>query len=213
MQLACQESSDASTVNRDLIPCPARSPYLMAESERPDEDLIESTLHGDDSAFEQLMRRYSGPVRNLIARYLRNRSMVDDLAQETFVKAYFGLSSFRGECPFLYWLKRIAVRLCLDEMRHRKARRIEQEDALDPDKEAPDRPAFDPEKQLEARLLLNKWLPALPPLDRMIVVLLYGEGYEVKEIARLTGLSHANVKVRAFRIRRRLKKLLEGSQA
>ena len=180
----------------------------MADFDRPDEELIDGARSGDQVAFELLMRRHSEAIRRLIARYFRNRSMVDDLAQETFVKAYFGLNSFRRDSPFVYWLKRIAVRLCLDEMRRRKTQEVEQIDDAAPltdglvDK--------DSERRLAARLLLNKMLAALRPLDRMIVVLLYGEGYNVVEIADLTGLSRANVKVRAFRIRRRLRMFYAG---
>ncbi len=180
----------------------------MAYGDPPDEDLIDSARKGDESAFESLMRRYSDPVRRLIARYFRNRSMVDDMAQEAFVRAYFRLSSFRNDSPFVYWLKKIAVRLCLDEMRRRKTRGAVREDSVDSITDGS--VAEDPEKRIEAILLLDKVLEALSDLDRMIVVLLYGEGYSTKEIAGLTGLSVANVKVRAFRIRRRLKELHTG---
>lgn len=185
---------------------PDRDQRLMTELER-DEELIESARQGDEPAFERLMRRHSESIRSLIARFFRNRSMVDDLAQETFVKAYFGLGSFRNESPFLYWLKQIAVRLCLDEVRSRKAHGAEQQDEIE---SIANSPGHDPKGQLEARLTLNKMLASLKPVDRMIVVLLYGEGYNAAEIAGLTGLSQANVKVRAFRLRRRLRTLYAG---
>ncbi len=183
----------------------------MADLDRPDEELIDGARGGDEMAFESLMRRHSETIRRLIARFFRNRSMVDDLAQETFAKAYFGLNSFRNESPFVYWLKRIAVRLCLDEVRRRKAQPVGYEDDLVSVTDGA--LSEDSEKRLEARLVLDKMLAALGPLDRMIVVLLYGEGYDAGEIAGLTGLSRTNVKVRAFRIRRRLKALYAGELA
>ena len=185
---------------------PDRDPSIMAESDN-DEELIESARQGDDLAFERLMRRHSNSIRNLIASFFRNRSMVDDLAQETFVKAYFGLSSFRNESPFLYWLKQIAAHLCLDEVRNRRTHGMEQQDGIESIANSSE---HDPKDRLEARLTLDKMLASLKPVDRMIVVLLYGEGYNVAEIAGLTGLSRANVKVRAFRIRHRLRTLYAG---
>jgi RNA polymerase sigma-70 factor, ECF subfamily len=182
---------------------PARDPTAMVDIDRADEELIQSVRGGDDLAFEQLMRRHSGAVRRMIARYFRNRAMVDDLAQETFVKAYFALNSFRNESPFVYWLKQIAVRLCLDEIR--KTKEAKQTEDL-----ASVAAGFvyeDSGNRLEAQLLLDKMLERLAPLDRMIMVLFYGEGYDAKEVAGLTGLSRANVKVRAFRSRRLMKML------
>jgi RNA polymerase sigma-70 factor, ECF subfamily len=182
----------------------------MVESYRADEELVDCTRGGDDLAFEQLMRRHSDAIRRLIARYFRNRAMVDDLAQETFVKAYFALSSFRNESPFIYWLKRIAVRLCLDEMRNRKTQEAKRSEDID--SIADDFIPADSGNQLEAQLLLDKILEKLAPLDRMIIVLLYGEGHDTKEVADMTGLSRANVKVRAFRSRRLMKLLYARSR-
>jgi RNA polymerase sigma-70 factor, ECF subfamily len=185
---------------------PARDPIAMVDIDRADEELIQNVRAGDDLAFEQLMRRHSGAVRRLIARYFRNRAMVDDLAQETFVKAYFALNAFRNESPFVYWLKRIAVRLCLDELRKNQGAKQTEDIASVPDGAVCD----DSGKRIEAQLLLDKMLESLTPLDRMIMVLFYGEGYAAKDVAGLTGLSRANVKVRAFRSRRLIKSLYAG---
>ena len=184
----------------------------MMDTERPEADLIEGTRRGDERAFELLMRRHSQAIRRLIARYFRNHMLVDDLAQETFVRAYFGLSRYRGDAPFVFWLKQIAVRLCLDEMRRRKAGSSLKQADTEVDKDVP-APADGGTRQIEARLLLEKMLAGLNPVDRMILILLDGEGYDAREISRLTGLSRANVKVRAFRIRRRLRALYGVGEA
>ena len=181
----------------------------MIDLKRPDADLIDDARRGDERAFELLMRRHSEAIRRLIAHYFRNRSVVDDLAQETFVKAYFSLSQYRGDAPFLFWLKQIAVRLCLDEMRSRKSQHSGSGDERGPAEngQAADESAED---RIAARLSLNKMIEKLSPVDRMILLLLYADGYSVGEIAQMTGLSRANVKIRAFRIRRRLRALLGG---
>jgi RNA polymerase sigma-70 factor (ECF subfamily) len=160
------------------------------------------------------MRRHSEAVRNLVARFCTDRSMVDDLAQETFVKAFFKLKSFRGDSPFIFWLKKIAVRVCLDHYRYDKTRRnISQKSSLQEDdyfQKAEATPNMGSGQQIEARVLLEEILSKLQPVDRMILVLLYGEGYELNEISKLTGLSRPNVKIRAYRIRQRLNKKYAG---
>ncbi len=181
----------------------------MVDLVRSERELIDDVRRGDEQAFDLLMRRHSDAVRSLIAHYFRNRSMVDDLAQETFVKAYFSLGGFRADCPFVFWLKKIAVRLCIDEMRRLRT-------VPDPQVEDGERPDLSlgveiTETRIEARLLLEQMLARLTPEERMILLLLDGEGYDVKEVALLTGLSRTNVKVQAFRIRRRLRALYSGA--
>jgi len=160
------------------------------------------------------MRRHSRTVRNLIARFCPDRSLVDDLAQETFVKAFFKMNSFRGDSPFVFWLKKIAVRICLDHYRYNRARRnISQKRNLPEDdclQETEATPNMGSGQQIEARLFLDEILSKLQPRDRMILALLYGEGYDIKEISKLTGLSRANVKIRAYRIRQKLYRQYAG---
>lgn len=189
-------------------------PVIKTDTDRSDEDLVKDTRSGSDQAFELLMRRHSGTIRNLIARFHPDRSLVDDLAQETFVKAYFKMNSYRGDSPFIFWLKKIAVRLCLDHSRHAKvtdAESIKNSQAVEADIQKTETGSNqDTGKQIEARLLLGKILAKLQPADRIILVLFYGEGYDSNEISQLTGLSRTNVKVRAFRIRRHLRKIYAG---
>jgi RNA polymerase sigma-70 factor, ECF subfamily len=183
----------------------------MTDADLSDEALVQRACDGEEAAFEVLLRRHAGAVRRLAARYFRNRSMIDDMAQETFAKAYFSLRSFRNDSPFIYWLKKIAVRVCLDEMRKRKIRGRDLEEDLESAAESVLPETMEP--RIEARLLLHRMLRDLNPLDRMILVLLYAEECNTAEIAGLTGLSQPNIKVRAFRIRRRLKTLFAGDPA
>ena len=187
---------------------------MTTNSDRSDEDLVKDTQSGSDQAFELLMRRYSGTVRNLAARFCSDHSMVDDLAQEAFVKAFFKMKSFRGDSPFVFWLKKIAVRVCLDHYRYNKARRnISRKSSLPDDsclEKAESSPNMGSGQQIEARLFLEEIMSKLQPPDRMVLVLLYGEGYDLKEISKLTGLSRANIKIRAYRIRQKLHKQYAG---
>ena len=124
------------------------------------------------------------------------------------------MNTYRGDSPFVFWLRKIAVRVCLDQYRYDKARgNILRESSLPKDdylQRAEAAPNIGSGKQIEARLLLKEIMSKLHPSDRMILVLLYGEGLEIKEISKLTGLSRANVKIRAYRLRQRLNKQYAG---
>ena len=87
------------------------------EQEPSDERLVRATLAGDDEAFTLLVGRYKHRVFVLGARFARDRYALDDLAQETFLRAWRHLRRFRHAAPFEHWLVRIAVRVCYDYLR------------------------------------------------------------------------------------------------
>ena len=74
-----------------------------------DQELVERVQRGDKQAFDVLVRKYQHKILKLISRYVRDESEVQDVAQETFVKAYRALGQFRGESAFYTWLYRIAI--------------------------------------------------------------------------------------------------------
>ena len=173
------------------------------DHEPTDERLIQSTRAGDDEAFAALVGRYRRKIFGIAARFARNDHELDDLAQEIFVKAYRHLDSYRGTAPFEHWLARVAVRTCYDALR--KTRRDRQNVPLD----SVELTATDTLAPERAREVLNFALDRLDPADRLVITLLELEEYAFREIAELTGWSESNVKVRAFRARAALKKILE----
>ncbi len=186
----------------------------MDWSLRPDSEVVAASLLGESDAFAAIVERYSPAIRTLVASFFRNRHQVDDVVQETFVKAFFHLKSYRGEAPLAFWLKKIAVRLCYRELkRAARTQALDAPDSADSGQEAG--PALldavlrgkveDEAARLEQRLLLEKLLARLGAAERLILQLSVVEGRSTKEIAELTGWSRANVKVRAFRARRALK--------
>ena len=174
-------------------------------NELPDERLIPSTLAGDDEAFAELVRRHKRKVFGIAARFARNDHELDDICQEIFVKAYQKLKSFRGEAPFEHWLSRIAVHACYDFLR--QARRDRTNVSLD----AIDVAVQDNAGPREAAEILRWAMARLSAEERLVITLLELEEKTVRETAELTGWSEANVKVRAFRARQALKKILEKS--
>jgi RNA polymerase sigma-70 factor (ECF subfamily) len=181
--------------------------------EPTDSELIAAVLRGDTASFEQLVVKYQPRVFATARRYARRDDEVEDIVQEVFMKAFQKLSSFRGEAPFEHWLMRLAVRTCYDFLRgHQRNRETNFTEISDDEQDWLERHTADPddsdEKSVEAKELINKVLEKLSPAARLVITLLEIEERSVKEIAELTGWSVPLVKVRAFRARAEMKKLL-----
>ena len=175
-----------------------------------DEALVAATLGGDDDAFAEIVRRYKRRVFASAARFARDDHQLDDIAQEVFVRAFRNLAKFRGDAPFEHWLARIIVSACYDFLR--KERRVREHVALDAiEYEVRDLTIDSAIAAGRARELLAFAMSRLAPDDQLILTLCEIEDRSVRDVAELTGWSEGNVKVRAFRARQNLKKILETS--
>jgi RNA polymerase sigma-70 factor, ECF subfamily len=87
-----------------------------------DDELIATVLAGQTAEFAELAERYRDQIERLCQRFFSDREMVRDLAQESFIRAFMGLSSYRAEMPFRGWLRAIAANVCYDELRRRQRR-------------------------------------------------------------------------------------------
>ncbi|MDA8686351.1 RNA polymerase sigma factor [Robiginitalea sp.] len=179
---------------------------------KEDKDLIAEVIAGDTRAFAGLVTRYQHMVFTLAVQILRNRELAEEAAQDVFVKAYRGLSKFKGEAKFSTWLYRIVYRHFLDIARV----------ALRQPKFVQDKvPEIWTEKSLddiwtqlikrERSELLQKLLDTLPVQDRACLTLHYLQEQSLEEIAAISGCSTNSVKVRLFRARERLKSLMQLS--
>ncbi len=185
--------------------------------EPSDAELIRAVLKGDASSFEPLVSRYSPRVFAMARRYARHDSEVEDIAQEVWMKAYQKLGGFRGEAPFEHWLMRLAVRTCYDFLRaHQRNREMTFTELTREEDEWLERFVAEPERDSEsaaaARTLVQRVLEQLSPPARLIITLLEIEEKSVREIAELTGWSMPLVKVRAFRARAEMRKVLAKLQ-
>ena len=181
--------------------------------ERTEAELIAAVLQGHAASFEPLVEKYSPRVFATARRYARRENEVEDIAQEVWLKAFEKLGSFRGEAPFEHWLMRLTVRTCYDFLRrHQRNRESAFTDLTGPEADWLERFVAQPETATEtadaARLLVRRVLERLSPAARLIITLLEIEDRPVREIARLTGWSVPLVKVRAFRARAEMRKLL-----
>ena len=184
-------------------------------SPEDDLELVGQTLNGDLEAFTPLILKYQLKVRNLARRFSSSEGDLEDISQEVFLRAFKKLRTYRQEAPFEHWLMRLATRVCFDFIRKRKARPdahfvedatmerlLHQESHQRSDQEAV-------EEIEAAKALVAELLAQLKPEARMVLTLQELEGKSVKEISSLTGWSTSLVKVRAFRARAQLKKLLK----
>jgi RNA polymerase sigma-70 factor (ECF subfamily) len=181
--------------------------------ERTEAELIAAVLRGDTASFEPLIQKYSPRVFATARRYARRENEVEDIAQEVWLKAFDKLRSFRGEAPFEHWLMRLTVRTCYDFLRiHQRNREMPFTDLSEPENDWLERFAAQPETTSEdadaAKLLIGRVLERLSPEARLVIILLEIEDRPVKEIAKLTGWSVPLVKVRAFRARAEMRKIL-----
>ena len=176
-------------------------------------DLIAAVLKGDAASFEPLIQKYSPRVFATARRYARRDSEVEDIVQEVWLKAFQKLKSFRGEAPFEHWLMRLAVRTCYDFLRgHQRNRETTFSELTEPEGDWLERFVQQPDSADEhanaARQLIERLLEQLSPPARLVITLLEIEDRSVKEIAKLTGWSVPLVKVRAFRGRAEMRKIL-----
>jgi RNA polymerase sigma-70 factor (ECF subfamily) len=181
--------------------------------EPSDAELIAAVLQGDPARFEPLVKKYSPRIFATARRYARREDEVQDVVQEVWLKAYQKLGTFRGDAPFEHWLMRLAVHTCYDFLRaHQRNRESSFSELTEPEADWLDRFVADPDGAPEdataAKTLIDRILEQLSPPARMVITLLEIEDRSVKEIARLTGWSVPLVKVRAFRARAEMRKIL-----
>jgi RNA polymerase sigma-70 factor (ECF subfamily) len=191
--------------------------------EDADTPIVRAVQAGDVEAYELLVERHQGRVLSVLRNALHDDLLAEEVAQETFVKAYLGLPSFRGESRFGTWLLQIAIHAARDRRRSaRRSRTFSLEELLEADRVggaaaappelADPHPASDPFVLLERAELahrLESGLRELPDDYREVFVLKHVEGLAYEDIATITGDSVGTLKVRAHRARQKLRAWIE----
>ncbi|HEX9721084.1 MAG TPA: RNA polymerase sigma factor RpoE [Ramlibacter sp.] len=187
--------------------------------------LVERTVAGDQKAFELLVLKYQRRIERLIGRMVRDTDLVEDIAQETFIRAYRALSQFRGEAQFYTWLYRIAVNTAKKALGDLKRDPLVSENALRAGNEEDETSAVEnelttaetPETVLAAKEIaaaVNSAMEALPEELRQAVTLREIEGLSYEEIAEVMNCPIGTVRSRIFRAREsisvKIKPLLEN---
>lgn len=175
-----------------------------------DQHLIEQTLKGNSKAFGELVERYQAFVYTIVIRIVKVREEAEEVAQDTFIKAYQSLSSYRGESKFSSWLYSIAYRKALDALRKNK-----KNSSLELIEEITEGDCSIIENALtyiedkERSEVIKKCILELPEKEAAIITLFYFEEQSIKEIAKITELTEDNVKVKLYRSRKKLFSLLK----
>lgn len=175
--------------------------------------LIARAQQGDPHAFVPLVEKYQTPVYNLAYRMLGNVNDAEDAAQETFVRAYVQLKTFRADQKFATWLLAICAHYCIDRTRRRKFLGLSLEDDPVTESLASDAPDLD-ERVLraeEAREIAAA-LQQLAPPYRLVIVLKYWYDQSLEEMAQTTGDSVSAVKVKLYRARKMLARALTAAR-
>ena len=162
-------------------------------------------LAGSQSAFERIVRRYQRPVISLIVRMTGDRALAEELAQDTFVKAYRNLAAFDTRRRFSSWLFRIAHNTAVDTLRRTKRPEVSI-DADGVDLSAP--PVPDPLERQALGAALEAAMARLRPEVRAAVMLRYEEGLSFEEIGHVIGVPEATARSHVHRARKELAKHL-----
>jgi RNA polymerase sigma-70 factor (ECF subfamily) len=185
-----------------------------------DTEIVRRVLNGDVNAFESLLIRYKDTVLKIVKKHVPYND-VEETIQNVFLRAYQSLPSFKGESGFRQWLSSIAVKTCYDFWRKTyRSREVPMSVLTEKHQnwleevitEQSEQAINEKGSQNEARELLDWALRRLSAEDKMVMELVYLEGLSGKEAADLLGWSVSNVKVRCFRSRKKLEKILEEAR-
>src|SRR6476659_1032469 len=170
---------------------------------------------GDENAARELLRHFHPFVLKLVRSHLPRRLSEEDLTQMIFIRIFQNLDKYSGKVPLQHWISRVAVNTCLNELRAEKRRPewrladFDEGTAAAIERLARTETDFaSPDDERVAKELLDQLLDQLSPEDRLLVTLLHLEERSVQEIHLLTGWSRAAIRVRAFRARAKMKKML-----
>lgn len=163
--------------------------------QEPEPATIRAAAGGDLDAFGELARHYEVPIWRFLVRLVGDRTLAEDLAQETFLRAFDRMDTFRFESRFSTWLYRIARNLAVDELRARDRRRA-----------LPDRlsGAADAPPGAELSTEVTAALTSLSPKLRETIVLVEVAGLSCREAASVLDIAEGTVKSRCYHARRQL---------
>jgi len=182
----------------------------------PDVELISRALSGDQQAYCDILKRYRGPLHNLLYRMVRDKMETEDLVQEAFIKAFNSLDTFNDDYAFSTWLYRIAINNCIDHFRKRKLKTFSLDKPIDSKngeikREFPDA-TYQPDTALlskEKNQFIEEAIQNLPEKYRISIVLRHNEDKSYEEISEILKIPLGTVKARIFRAREMLKKQLK----
>lgn len=178
-------------------------------SKKDDLFYIEKVKKGDSDAFKYLVERHKDMVFTIVLRIVRNREDAEEIAQDTFIKAFQSIQSFKGKSKFSTWLYRIAYNLSISKTRKKSYENVDIDENIISDYQIFETYSeFIKIEESERNVILRDAINLLSDDDGLIVTLFYIEENSVQEIEEITGLSKSNIKIKLFRARKQLFTLL-----
>ena len=162
------------------------------------------TLNGETAAFGQLVEQYSQRIFLLVLRIVRCREDAEELTQDVFLKAFRHLNTFKGDSSFSSWLYRIAFNTAISFVRKKKMEFVYSEEKFMDN-------LLDTDEEADLMEKLEKIIPLLPPEEVALLTLYYTDNRNIEEIALILSQTTSNIKVKLFRIRKKLYTLLNSN--
>ncbi|WP_074408727.1 MULTISPECIES: RNA polymerase sigma factor [Aquimarina] len=175
-----------------------------------DQYYINQVLEGQVNAFSVLVERYQGLVYTVVYRMIKNKEQAEEVAQDSFIKAYKSLSNYRGDAKFSTWLYTIAYRKSLDAIKASK--RMITSELIEEVSEGEMELVGDALNYLqikERKKIISDSIMKLPEDEAAIITLYYFEEKSVKEIVEIVDLTADNVKIKLYRSRKKLYSILK----
>ncbi len=188
--------------------------YIVSSYEemnhQSDQYYINQVLEGHLNAFSTLVERYQSLVYTVVYRMIKNKELAEEVAQDSFIKAYRSLDKYRGDAKFSTWLYTIAYRKSLDAIKANK--RMMTSELIEEINEGEIELVTDALNYLQAKErkeIISDSIMKLPEDEAAIVTLYYFEEKSVKEIVEIIGLTPDNVKIKLYRSRKKLYSILQ----
>lgn len=178
----------------------------IAMEQKNDSWYVERVLKGDTQYFSYFVEKYKDIVFSIAMKVLRNREDAEEMAQESFIKAFKSLHTFKGEAKFSTWLYRITYNNCISEVRKKKVKFVSAEDVQISDE--PEEMNLDGIPAENRAKYVKAALEKLPEDEYTLILLYYFDDKSVEEIGEITKMTESKLKVKLFRARKKLYAIL-----
>jgi RNA polymerase sigma-70 factor (ECF subfamily) len=170
-----------------------------------DQLYIDKVLQGDTSAFAYLINKYKDMAYTVAIKIVKSHEDAEEVAQDSFLKAYEKLDSFKGNSKFSTWLYTIVYRNSITKIRKKKVATTDIDDyVMDNYSEGSEFPQLEAIKNGEQQKYVREAIDRLPEKDALLITLFYMNESSVEEIEQITNLTQSNIKVKLFRARKKL---------
>jgi RNA polymerase sigma factor (sigma-70 family) len=213
-----QSALDTTQFGKEILRQKLNKEERQQQSRQEDADLIRRAAKGEQAAFKALEKKYRGAITNLIRRMMQNHpNDIDDLVQETFIKAFQAIGNFNNEYAFSTWLYKIASNHCIDFLRKKRLKTFSIDQPLETSEGSVEYEIHDdsatPDMEMTQRErsdVIRQAIESLPDKYRTVIQMRHEEDMDYQDIANKLAIPLGTVKAHLFRARAMLYKKLKG---